>query len=730
MYEPQQWIDGSAGATPLSAARLNYIEAGLEGVAEQVDALGTSVIDHGAAGDGTTDDTAAFAAAIAAGSTVYVPDGTYVISTLSVSGNTTILLADGATLKHKSASTDHMFKVTGTRFRLAGGAVDGNRAGQTARRYIVRVAVPDGTDVDVERVRFTRTQAAAVYADEFGGELDVNYCRFTDMAEHDGVAGHWTTAVYVETGQAGQAGTLRFNHNVLIGTTSPAQAGGAPGGVFFAPTLDYPTGVGNESTFEAIGNWFWGIGQHCSVNDIAPLHTYPKSLGARFIGNYFEQCGFSAIAAKSVEDFVCIGNVIVNGQTSTKNTASEGAISYAAGYQAGASHRYRAVISGNIIDDPGGESATLRQVGIAVLGDADSLVVDAVVSDNVISGTGQSGIRLDYTNGVTLAGNIIQAGTVGSAGSEYGIRVDHTQGDVLVRGNRIHSPNGHGLYCISSSSTARFVVDGNVFEHSGSASYAAILRGVALAKFTGNLINASAGTALSITTDGSNPVAHFAWDRSNTIEAGAVAISYANVTKATGELIGSGSPASVVTAPIGTTYTNLSGGAGTTLFRKESGSGNTGWVSTTSLVVRKSRLTAGDITAPSTAGAWELLAGTTISIPAAVGDYVELSVTMMTSGTIGMFLDWTVAVSAAIARAMSSDTSTPAGEGVPGLYPQPNSFRAALGDWGFVVEAGHRDGGNVVFQLAAKAGGSGTIYRSTTYPMILVARNHGVVSFA
>ena len=41
---------------------------------------------------------------------------------------------------------------------------------------------------------------------------------------------------------------------------------------------------------------------------------------------------------------------------------------------------------------------------------------------------------------------------------------------------------------------------------------------------------------------------------------------------------GSGSPESVVTAPVGSMYTRSDGGAGTTLYVKESGTGNTGWV--------------------------------------------------------------------------------------------------------------------------------------------------------
>lgn len=41
---------------------------------------------------------------------------------------------------------------------------------------------------------------------------------------------------------------------------------------------------------------------------------------------------------------------------------------------------------------------------------------------------------------------------------------------------------------------------------------------------------------------------------------------------------GSGSPENVVTAPIGSIYTRTDGGANTTLYIKESGTGNTGWI--------------------------------------------------------------------------------------------------------------------------------------------------------
>jgi hypothetical protein len=43
-------------------------------------------------------------------------------------------------------------------------------------------------------------------------------------------------------------------------------------------------------------------------------------------------------------------------------------------------------------------------------------------------------------------------------------------------------------------------------------------------------------------------------------------------------ITGTGSPEGAVTAPVGSMYTRADGGAGTTLYIKESGTGNTGWV--------------------------------------------------------------------------------------------------------------------------------------------------------
>jgi hypothetical protein len=47
---------------------------------------------------------------------------------------------------------------------------------------------------------------------------------------------------------------------------------------------------------------------------------------------------------------------------------------------------------------------------------------------------------------------------------------------------------------------------------------------------------------------------------------------------------GAGSPEGAVTAPVGSLYSNTSGGASTSLYVKESGTGNTGWKAVVAVV--------------------------------------------------------------------------------------------------------------------------------------------------
>jgi hypothetical protein len=144
-----------------------------------------SVKDFGAVGDGTTDDTAAVQAAIAAASSVWFPAGTYIVRNVTVGSGKTLMSDRSATIKLKQlASLDFSpcFNVTGNDVMFFGMRFDGNRAvqpadgfsdswntgangtGKSNRAAILMDGVPTTTlsGLRVEQCEFTKFYAGSV----------------------------------------------------------------------------------------------------------------------------------------------------------------------------------------------------------------------------------------------------------------------------------------------------------------------------------------------------------------------------------------------------------------------------------------------------------------------------------------------------------------------------------------------------------------------------------------
>jgi len=130
--------------TSINASEVEYDPAGLNAVATTVQAKlreTVSVKDFGAVGDGVTDDTAAFNAAIATGKRVFVPAGTYsvadiaVVNSLCVEGEKTLAspsilevrTSNSGAFTHTSAGFLFDITISNLTIRAAGG-VTGARA--------------------------------------------------------------------------------------------------------------------------------------------------------------------------------------------------------------------------------------------------------------------------------------------------------------------------------------------------------------------------------------------------------------------------------------------------------------------------------------------------------------------------------------------------------------------------------------------------------------------------
>ncbi|MCW6003865.1 hypothetical protein K1W54_04610 [Micromonospora sp. CPCC 205371] len=213
-----------------------------------------------------------------------------------------------------------------------------------------------------------------------------------------------------------------------------------------------------------------------------------------------------------------------------------------------------------------------------------------------------------------------------------------------------------------------------------------------------------------------------AWDTLDAADVGAVAHTLAD---AKGDIIAASGVDTFTRVPVGTDGQVLTADSTQTAGVRWAAAGGGGG---STLVVRRQRYTGGDMTLNLGSGAWNLVTGPSLAIPAAVGDYVELSLSVMVQSG-NSYLDPAVVVAGAAVRYASSDTNTPAVEGWPPLYTSPSTFRSVGGLWGFEVGAGDLSGGNVTFRMATK-GTTGTLYGSASYPFYWLARNFGAVDFA
>ena len=129
------WGTPVAGGT-VSAAMLPVVTAATvaQGAANlnTINAINVKSATYGATGDGTTDDTAAFAAAFLVGGDIFVPAGTYLTTAITMSvAKTRLILAPGATIKQAAAQSASHLRISATDCAVIGGRFNGNAANQT-----------------------------------------------------------------------------------------------------------------------------------------------------------------------------------------------------------------------------------------------------------------------------------------------------------------------------------------------------------------------------------------------------------------------------------------------------------------------------------------------------------------------------------------------------------------------------------------------------------------------
>lgn len=139
--------------------------------------------NFGAVGDGVTNDTAAFAAAIAAapaGGAIYVDAGTYLLTTLTIAKALTIYGDGAATVLRQSGTSGHLLDADGYALTVRNLTIQGNRTVVTTTDYAIRA----GDNSSVTDVTFTGA-SGSTYAPRgviIGSRSLITRCQFLRMA--------------------------------------------------------------------------------------------------------------------------------------------------------------------------------------------------------------------------------------------------------------------------------------------------------------------------------------------------------------------------------------------------------------------------------------------------------------------------------------------------------------------------------------------------------------------
>jgi len=512
-----------------------------------------SVLEYNpSAGDGSTDGTAAFTSAIAAGyKTVYVPDGTYIVTGITL-GNAgqCLWISPGATIKLKAAGTSPVIHVTANNVVVTGGGtVDGNRANAVAGSA-TGVYIDTCTGVIIQGINVAHTINEGIRGNNCS-QLKVRDNFITDTA---------ATSIFIEvTTTSGTLADVEVSRNYIdrtaesaatiatsgiqihaSGTSSLQQRTRVTGNTILLPSNPSSTStlcieifaenhgtVANDNTCSGAS---WGISFDTSILGTMTGNTI---FGAKQIGLEFAACTRCTMSGNTVD-----GNAI--GQTLLNiNDGNEGINDYN-------------TIVGNTCQN--GNSANDKAV----------LIFNAngcTFSGNTFKHASSTN-QVVYFNGgqnISYSGGIVDGG----ATSDTGILFDACT-TATVTGVFFQNLTGHPVLAFAETATT---VD-NIMVAGCTCVSTGVIIGTTGTGTIGNNISA-------MNCHGSGTFGKSSATSNGNVRWG----SCLDIKNDVWDFVGSGSPNSSVTASPGSIYRNQAGGTTTTLYVKESGSAtNTGWV--------------------------------------------------------------------------------------------------------------------------------------------------------
>lgn len=525
---------------PFSGSASTNVEAKL--------AQTVSVKDFGAVGNGIANDTSAIQAALDTGYNVTGVSGeTYYINPLTQSTARQVIDMRGCTLKLRPSQSSYMLTLSGAGAQVIGGVWDGNKAaGQsTTDAYYDHAAVNIAADYCV--VTGIKSQNSA------GIGIKSTGCNYALVSNNQVV--DWNVqGIFIQSANADAYGN-RIENNVV--------------------TVGQNTGVGVYITGQSSSPYTYKQKRWVVANNVV---TGPTNPAATDIG----------ITCRAV-DGVVANNVVTNcdlgisADITSRTTFTGNRVEFtgtpATGYCLEVNGADNA-ITGNVCK--GGKygvvsSGTLSCDGNVISGNVFELQTINAIYFNTITGS-------NTARYLAITGNVFNFASAGAFR-----RAVYLTGDCrysVISGNNFVGPgsgtaNGRAIFFDAAYGNVQINANRFTGWERPVALYSASAYSYVNVSFTANdctqdMPAESAWLSLEGSAAYGTGIQQL-WNNSGAT-AGYSQINY--IDRATNLQMlwsGNGSPEGAVTAAVGSLYLNTAGGAGTVLYVKQTGTGNTGW---------------------------------------------------------------------------------------------------------------------------------------------------------
>lgn len=397
-----------------------------------------SVKDFEAVGDGTTNDTTNFQAALTACRNLFVPAGTYSVSNLTMPANTNLTLAAGATIQRRAASTGELLTIGNDCVVTGAGTIDGNSSVVAGNLDTIK---SNGTSrITIEGIRLSNTCGTGwAWNINVGDHLVMRSCRI-DSTNYGIRAwkGRYVTiddntfANVIFQSVLGDGDTVRYGKALVISNNRFRSSGGIA--VYTTIMSVWPGAVddGSGLTYRATAP----VAADADDYD----HNQPFYVGVEVIDNTFFSCPTYGITVRAEQ--VVISRNVIDGCSysgvvpqARHVTVSDNVIKNCTSVGIDLGNCSWVTVTGNIIED-------CHDIGIEV-----TCVSYGTITGNVVKNCGVN------TNAPIRVGNGVQYSLYSPA---VGCIIAHNTISCIAA-------NIAGIYCSSSVNTLlSYVVTDNI----------------------------------------------------------------------------------------------------------------------------------------------------------------------------------------------------------------------------------------------------------------------------